>query len=119
MPTANGLAVPSCDQRPHLRYQASDGFIQIRINSMFRLIRYAIIFCFGLSCSLVPADDPKFVVAGYLPDYRIADWSREAGPVTDLIMFGMSAPADGVFDATAIAKQHVSVAQNVGSCSRL
>ena len=37
-----------------------------------------------------------FVVAGYLPEYRVAGVSPERlAPITDLIYFGLTPPADG------------------------
>ncbi|MCA9122926.1 MAG: hypothetical protein H6822_06730 [Planctomycetaceae bacterium] len=62
---------------------------------MARLLTYTTLLLLGFCCRQAPADEPKFVVAGYLPDYQMSEWSKEAGPVTDLILFGMSAPANG------------------------
>jgi GH18 family chitinase len=75
---------------------------------MSRLLTSITLLLLGFCCRQAPADEPKFVVAGYLPDYRVSEWSNETGPVTDLILFGMSAPASGVFDSSAIAKKHIT-----------
>lgn len=49
------------------------------------------------------ADESSFIVSGYLPWYRTADWSPEAiGPVTDLIFFGVGLHADGRLNAEAL-----------------
>lgn len=85
---------------------------------MFRLPTYTTILLLGFCRTQVPADEPEFVVAGYLPDYRIADWSNETGPVTDLILFGMAAPANGVFDPSASSKEHIAIVREVKANSK-
>jgi hypothetical protein len=42
------------------------------------------------------ADEPRFAVIGYLPEYRIANIAPERlAPITDLVYFGLKPPADG------------------------
>lgn len=50
-------------------------------------------------------------MVGYLPDYRLEAWSKNAGPLTDLVYFGMSAPANGQFAGNAIPKKHLKTLQ--------
>jgi GH18 family chitinase len=64
-------------------------------------------------CENARGDDSQFVVAGYIPDYRMAAWSKTIGPLTDLILFGMPAPTNGHFDAAAIPQQHLAIARQV------
>ncbi|MEC9092443.1 MAG: glycoside hydrolase family 18 protein [Planctomycetota bacterium] len=59
-------------------------------------------FSFNLSAE-------EFAVVGYLPAYRIENWSKTVGPLTDLIYFGMPAPDDGRFDPTAIPEKHLAI----------
>lgn len=80
---------------------------------MFRLLTFITMLLLGFCCRQAPADEPQFVVAGYLPDYRMSEWSKETGPVTDLILFGISAPASGAFDPSAIAMQHIATVREV------
>ncbi|MCA9052656.1 MAG: glycoside hydrolase family 18 protein [Planctomycetaceae bacterium] len=80
---------------------------------MFRLVTCCALLFLGLCGKRVAADDPGFVVAGYLPDYRLSGWSKETGPVTDVIFFGMSAPANGVFDPLAIAEENITAVREV------
>jgi len=82
---------------------------------MSRLLTIITLLLLGFCCRQAPADEPQFVVAGYLPDYRIAEWSKETGPITDLILFGMSAPASGVFDSSAIAKQRIATVREANA----
>lgn len=53
------------------------------------------------------AAEKPFVVAGYLPAYRLDGWSGDVGPVTDLIFFGISLPEDGKFDASAVSAEQL------------
>jgi GH18 family chitinase len=85
---------------------------------MSRLLTFITLLLLGICCRQATADEPKFVVAGYLPNYRIAKWSKEIGPLTDLILFGMSAPASGVFDSSAISKQHIATVREVKANSK-
>jgi GH18 family chitinase len=85
---------------------------------MSRLLTIITLLLLGFCCRQAPADEPKFVVAGYLPDYRISGWSKKIGPVTDLILFGMSAPASGAFDSSAIAKEHIATVREVKENSK-
>lgn len=75
-----------------------------------RLSIAALLFCTILSAQL-RADDADWVVAGYLPNYRIAEWSGEVGPVTDVILFGYSVSPDGKFDASKISASHRAAVQ--------
>lgn len=63
---------------------------------------------FSLSVSITYSDEP-LVVAGYLPDYRLEQWSQETGPLTDVIFFGMSAPKDGQFNQTGISQKRLAL----------
>ena len=97
------------------RVSGNPGFLPTDSESLF-MIRCCsvVVFIFlSLNCTRLNADDSPFVVAGYLPDYRVESWSREIGPVTDLILFGMSAPKDGTFDSNAINHQHIGIVQDV------
>ncbi len=85
---------------------------------MSRLLTIITLLLLGFCCRQAPANEPQFVVAGYLPDYRIAEWSREIGPITDLITFGMSAPANGVFDSSAIAQNHITTVRELKTNSK-
>ena len=68
--------------------------------------------CFALvsAISLVSlrAQDSSFVVAGYLPDYRMATWSKQTAGLTDVIYFGMSMQPDGVFDTSQVSPEHLA-----------
>ncbi|MFI4860942.1 MAG: glycoside hydrolase family 18 protein [Phycisphaerales bacterium JB063] len=51
------------------------------------------------------------VVVGYLPDYRIAGVDAETydlGPVTDLIYFGLTVPAEGTLPIDAVPAEHLA-----------
>lgn len=80
---------------------------------MFRFAHVITLLLLSLYCRQIPADEPEFVVAGYVPDYRMSEWSKETEPLTDLILFGMPAPANGIFDPSAIAKQHIATIRDV------
>ncbi|MEZ6123305.1 MAG: glycoside hydrolase family 18 protein [Planctomycetaceae bacterium] len=54
------------------------------------------------------ADEPAFVVAGYLPDYRLNDWTADRAHLTDLICFGMSAPEDGRFPDGTFSEEQLA-----------
>lgn len=56
-----------------------------------------------------------FVVAGYLPNYRVASWSGQKTGLSDLIYFGLSMPADGRFDSTSIPNEHLEL---LAKCKR-
>lgn len=77
-----------------------------------------IVLALGVFCSNALCDDSQFVVAGYIPDYRMASWSREVGPLTDLIFFGMSVPLNGRFDAAAISKKHLAAVREIKTKSK-
>jgi len=72
----------------------------------------------GVLLGRASAGDAPFVVAGYLPEYRLATWSQETGPVTDVIFFGMAAPADGRFDAAALSNEHLALVRRVKERSK-
>ena len=57
--------------------------------------------------------DGPFVVAGYLPDYRLEQWSQETEPLTDIIFFGMSAPKDGRFNGSVIAQDQLVLLKRI------
>lgn len=63
------------------------------------------------------ADTPQtgpLVVAEYLPDYRLRDWSpSDLGPLTDLIYFGIEPPADGTIDKDVISQEVLSLLRAV------
>ena len=65
--------------------------------------------------SVVDADERETIVAGYLPNYRTANWSRDIGPVTDLILFGMPVPDDGEFDLESLSQNDIDIARTVKS----
>lgn len=65
-----------------------------------------------------PAVPSSLVVAGYLPDYHLAQWDGQIGPLTDLMFFGMSAPKDGRFDASAISTKHLDAIKGVKDRSK-
>lgn len=54
-----------------------------------------------------PAAEKPFVVAGYLPSYRLEGWSGDIGPVTDLIFFGIPVPTGGKFNAYTISRDRL------------
>ncbi len=61
------------------------------------------VFSFALSFgALTGRSGEPFAVVGYLPDYRFSSWAGDLGPTTDLVYFGLSAPQNGVFDASVI-----------------
>lgn len=61
----------------------------------------------------VRCEEPEFVVAGYIPDYRLPHWSKTVRPLTDLIYFGMSCSVDGRFDQGAISKRNLVTIQEI------
>ena len=70
-----------------------------------------ILICSLLALAAIAATpaigEPTPIIAAYLPDYRLAHWSGQTGPVTDLVFLGMSAPNDGRFDEKAIAQKNL------------
>ncbi len=60
----------------------------------------------------VATDDSKFVVVGYLPEYRLdsIDPQRLVG-VTDLVYFGIEPPTNGEFPGTISARQLEKLAE--------
>ncbi len=73
---------------------------------------------FCLPVTVASGDQPKFVVAGYIPDYRMAAWSQDTGPLTDLIYFGMSVQPDGKFNQNAVPEQHIAALQTIKAKSK-
>lgn len=73
----------------------------------------ACLFACGLAATGASPDPSPSIVVGYLPDYRLAHWKGETGPVTDLILFGMPAPKDGRFDGNAIAQKHLEAVKTI------
>ncbi|MDA8744874.1 glycoside hydrolase family 18 protein [Rubripirellula amarantea] len=54
----------------------------------------------ALTTGVSHADDSKFVVAGYLPSYRLDDWQPTNDRITDIIYFGPSVTEDGSLDVS-------------------
>ncbi len=72
-----------------------------RTNPM-RCLSSFIIACLVSSGSTVVADDVR--IAGYLPDYRLADYDlARCNGITDLILFSGEATADGGIDLKRLA----------------
>ncbi len=69
------------------------------------------------------ADAAKFVVVGYLPDYRITGVAPERiAPVTDLVYFGLEPPADGRLPPSPVAPttlQRLREIKRVANCRLL
>lgn len=68
------------------------------------------VLCLSLSNTF--SDEP-FVVVGYLPDYRLEQWSQQTEPLTDIIFFGMSAPKDGRFNGSVIAQDQLVLLKRI------
>lgn len=64
------------------------------------------------------SEEPQFIVAGYVPDYQMANWSKDVESLTDLIYFGMSVPDDGQFVPGAISEKDVAALQAIKSKSK-
>ncbi|MEZ6091414.1 MAG: glycosyl hydrolase family 18 protein [Pirellulaceae bacterium] len=71
-----------------------------------------------LCCGHAVGEHPRPLIVGYLPNYRTAEWSKQIGPMTDLILFGMSAPTDGVFDPSEVSRQQLALLRQIKSNSR-
>ena len=74
-------------------------------------IRIALsLFALVVAGSLLKGDDAKksseMIVTGYLPDYRVAQWSpKDIGPITDLVYFGVSAPETSSIPSDLVPKE--------------
>ncbi len=89
--------------------------MNLRVLFISAIVMLTLLCVSGGSADDAPASAPAttaskpapFIIAGYLPDYRFAQWAGEVGPLTDLILFGMPAPKDGRFDATALPRRQL------------
>ena len=80
----------------------------------------AALFFLGSSVASIAADENRFAVVGYLPEYQIRSVQAEhLKPVTDLIYFGIHPPADGHLARTPVTDEALAKLkqiQHIASC---
>ena len=90
---------------------------------MYRLLSVVSLAIAAWTPASVRGDEAKFVVVGYLPEYRIADVAPEQfAPITDLVYFGIEPPADGCLSAAPVAPavlQRLHQIKRVAKCRML
>ena len=80
---------------------------------MKRICRAAILFSVVFVAEPLCCREPSFPVVGYLPQYRMATWSQETGPLTDLMYFGISVPENGEFASDEIPADHLTTLRKI------
>lgn len=100
---------------------------------VFRKDRVSVALWFGLvlATPVRAADRPaepeaeqhEFIVSGYLPWYRVKEWSPATiGPVTDLIFFGVRLDRDGRINAETLSAdvvERLAAARSASGCRLL
>lgn len=80
----------------------------------------AALFFLGAGQASIAAEETRFAVVGYLPEYRVRSVQAEhLKPVTDLIYFGIQPPADGQLAGTPVTDETLAKLkqiQRIASC---